>query len=213
MVDTLTRRNWLQLTIRGALAITASGAVLFALFRKRLEAARVQEDVVLEIERIGGVLGYAHEWDNNADRFSGLPTPGPELIRTMTGDHFYLVPDMVMFDEFEGTASDLARLAELTTITQLSVTHGPNVDDALVDILLQLPTLEVVNLYGTSLTLEGLSRLHALPNLRTLHVSHTIRDATEADTLGSLFGDGVVQWSDEPYTRTSELFDTIENGT
>ncbi len=120
---------------------------------------------------------------------------------------------LVMFDEFEGTASDLSRLTELKTITQISVTHGPNVDDALVDILLQLPNLEVVNLYGTSLTLSGLSRLQALPNLRTLHVSHTIHDAAEANTLISLFGDGVVQWNDEPYTRTSELFDTIENGT
>ncbi len=62
----------------------------------------------------------------------------------MTGDHFYLVPNLVMFDEFEGSASDLSRLTELKTITQISVTHGPNVDDALVDILLQLPNLEVV---------------------------------------------------------------------
>ncbi len=94
MANTLTRRNWLQLTIRGALAITAFGAVLIALFRKRLEAARVQEAAVREIERIGGVLGYAHEWDNVADRFSGLPTPGPKFIRAMTGDHFYLVPNL-----------------------------------------------------------------------------------------------------------------------
>ncbi len=70
MGNTLTRRNWLQLTIRGALAITAFGAVLIALFRKRLEAARVQEAAVLEIERIGGVLGYAHEWTMSRIAFS-----------------------------------------------------------------------------------------------------------------------------------------------
>ena len=97
-----------------------------------------------------------------------------------------LQPLLVWLDLGRTAVTDegLEVLREYTAITRLSLDHT-NVGDAVVDVLLALPKLEMVNLFGTKLGDEGLKRLAGHPGLQRLYCAETAVSGDAVDTARS----------------------------
>jgi hypothetical protein len=168
----LDRRHWLRFSIRSLLAATALTALPFSWLRRRMVAARHQSEAVSHLTSLGGSSGYNHEWDDEKDRYSGNPPPGPALLRALLGEHFFLTPALILFSEFNGDPSDLAPIAQLQTVRHLGITDS-DVDDRVVPFLTPLSSLEYLSLYGTHITDNGLQQLSSLSYLRSIVVTKT----------------------------------------
>jgi hypothetical protein len=147
-------------------------AVALYWLRKRLDAAVIQAEAVRKLEAVGASINYRHEWDYSRNRFSGNPPPGGTFLRSILGDHFFLIPDTIILDSFSGESSALAPLGKLSTVTALGLTESAIGDDVL-PIVARISALEELSLYGTEITDEGLLTLAVLPNLRNLTVTNT----------------------------------------
>ena len=80
--------------------------------RNRLDAAASQKETIRQLIAIGANIQYRHEWDYKADRFSNSPPPGGKFLRSILGDHFFLIPDLVLMQKFVGGTGALrSRLA------------------------------------------------------------------------------------------------------
>tara|TARA_R110002049_G_scaffold293556_2_gene478649 strand:+ start:63 stop:653 length:591 start_codon:yes stop_codon:yes gene_type:complete len=194
------------------IAMVALSGTAFWFIRRRWSRTQRQAQLVDEIQGLGGIVGYAHEWDDVAKRGTGRPNTGPVLLRQVLGDHFFLTPTLIMFDESNISIDDLPAINELSFITHLDFSRCPNIDDKIVDVIVQMPHLKVVCLYGTPVSLTALRRLTCLPELQTLHVAHTLLDEESAAELTAEFHEGVVSWNDDPLITTSSIFASLEDG-
>lgn len=141
-------------------------------FRNRLDAAALQKETVRQLTAIGAHIGYRHEWDYKADRFSNSPPPGGKFLRSILGDHFFVIPDIVLMDSFVGGTGTLAPLGNLKTVRLLGLTSSTIGDDE-VTVLTKLTALEDVSLYGTNVTDQELLRLASLPKLKNVVVTNS----------------------------------------
>jgi len=208
----LSRRQLLTFSLRSMIAMVALSGTAFWFIRRRWNRSQRQALLVDEIQRLGGIVGYAHEWDDIADRGTGLPIPGPTLLRQMLGDHFFLTPTLIMFDESNISTDELPAINELSSITHLDFSDCPNINDSIADVIVQLPDIKVISLYGTPISYTALRRFTCLRSLQTLHVPHTLLDSTSAADLTADFDNGIVSWNDDPHVTTSSIFATTENG-
>ncbi|EMI55814.1 hypothetical protein [Rhodopirellula sallentina] len=198
--------------MRALLTTVAASATGFWLVRRRWMESQRQAEIVRRVEELGGVVGYAHEWDNDADRGTGLPTPGPAILRRILGEHFFFTPNIILFDESTVCTNELPAIDELSTLTQVAFTNCVNLDDRIIDVLVQLPDLRVVTLYGTPITYDALFRLKSLPRLEMLHVPHTRLDGKSAAQLSVLFGADTVSWNDDPLITNADIFTRMPDG-
>lgn len=193
------------------IAMVAFSSTAFWFIRQRWSRSQRQAQLVDEIQRHGGIVGYAHEWDDIADCGTGLPIPGPAILRKMLGDHFFLTPTLIMFDESNVSPNALPAINELSTVSHLAFSNCPNIDDDIADLIVQMPSLTYICLYGTPISYSALRRFTCLRSLETLHVPHTLLDKSSAADLAEHFNDGTVSWNDDPLTTTSSIFATIED--
>jgi len=206
------RRQLLTFSLRSMIAMVTLSGTAFWFIRRRWSRSQRQAQLVDEIQCLGGIVGYAHEWDDVADRGTGRPNPGPMLLRQVLGDHFFLTPTLIMFDESNISIDELPAVNELSFVTHLDFSNCPNIDDRIVDVIVQMPNLKVICLYGTPVSYTALRRLTCLPELQTLHVPHTLLDKESAAELTADFDEGVVSWNDDPLITTSSIFATLEDG-
>jgi hypothetical protein len=155
----------------------AISALPFYWLRRRMTIAAKQAEAVRRVEASGGSVGYSHEWDDKTERFSGNSPPGPEVLRSILGEHFFLTPNLILYDEHSGHRPDLEAVSQLTTVQHLAIVDAPIGDDV-VPFVLPLNRLEYLSLYGTQLTDDGLRQLAGLPRLRGITVTNT--DVSEA---------------------------------
>ncbi|MCC9656738.1 hypothetical protein [Rhodopirellula halodulae] len=212
IVAMLPRRQLLKFSLRALLAAVAASGAGFWLVHRRWIRSQRQATLIRRIQQLGGVVGYAHEWDHHTDRGTGFPTPGPVLLRRLLGDHFFLTPDLILFDESSVRPSDLPAINELSTLTHIAFTNCVNLDDRVVDTLVLLPELRVVTLYGSPVSYDGLVRLKSLPRLEMLHVPHTRLDPESADRLRIVFGADIVSWNDDPLITNADIFANTTDG-
>ena len=158
----------------------------------RIRFSRRQAAIVRDLESLGGHIGYEHEWDDRTSRFSGAPKPGNRLLRAVLGDHFFLVPTLLLFSEFNKSVESLACMMELRALTHVGIVDSPNITDPIVDFLIELPNLVDVSLYGTMVTRTGVARLNKLNHLIGLCVSHTLVNQEDLNDLQSLFTNATV---------------------
>ncbi len=208
----LTRRQLLSFSLRTLFAAVALSGGACWLVRRRWLRTQHQAFIVQEVVRLGGVVGYAHEWDDVADRGTGLPIPGSAIMRRILGDHFFLTPTLVMFDESSVSTDDLPPIEELKGIMTVDFSSCPNIGDDVIDVVAQMPNLQVVCFYGTPVSFDALQRLKCLPNLKTLHVPHTRLNRSSADRLSYDFGGDIVSWNDDTYISTSAIVATLQDG-
>jgi hypothetical protein len=131
-----------------------------------------QAIAVRELEALGVSVGYRYEWDYELDRFSGAPAPGPVFLRKVLGEHFFLTPDTIIVNEYNGSSLSLAPIAALKTVTGLGVTDTPIGDDVL-EYFSPLQDLKELSLFGTQITDSGLESLVTLARLRNVTVTKT----------------------------------------
>ena len=208
----VSRRQLLTFSLRSVFAMFALSGTAFWFVRRRWTRSQRQAQLVDEIQRLGGVVGYAHEWDDVADRGTGLPNPGPALLRQMLGDHFFLTPTLIMFDESDVSTDELPEINELPFVTHLDFSHCPNIDDRIADRIVQMPRLKVICLYGSPISFSAMRRFSCLSDLQTLHAPHTLLDKDSAAELTAEFDEGVVSWNDDPIIKTSTIFATLKDG-
>jgi hypothetical protein len=162
----------MQFSMRFLLGAVAVCALPFWWIRRRMVAARIQAEAVHRLESLGGSVGYAHEWDNDKDRYSGNPPPGTPFLRAILGEHFFPTPNVILFSDFNGDPRCLEPISRLPTVRHLGMV-GSAVDDGIVPIIQALPRLEYLSLYGTELTDAGLEQLVSLRSLRSIVVTNT----------------------------------------
>lgn len=168
----MNRRSWMQFSTRFLLGAVVLSALPFWWIRRRMVAARIQEEAIRRLESIGGSVGYAHEWDDDKDRYSGNPHPGTPFLRAVLGDHFFLTPYVILFSDFNGDQSHLEPISRLSTVRHLGIV-GSAVDDGIVPIIQPLNRIEYLSLYGTQITDVGLEQLASLRSLRSIVVTNT----------------------------------------
>lgn len=156
-------------TLLIAIAITA---IPLTWLTRRMLAARVQEEAVNSLLEKGIHIGYRHEWDRVRDCFSNAGPPGPYILRRLLGEHFFLVPDSVIVDDYNRDAAELQPLSKLTSVTGIGIVDSPIGDEVFL-VLRELKNLEDLSLYGTQVTDKGILQLTALPRLINLVVSET----------------------------------------
>ena len=168
----MNRRSWMQFSMRFLLGAVAVCALPVWWIRRRMVAARTQAEAVRRLESLGGSIGYAHEWDDDKDRYSGNSPPGTPFLRAILGEHFFLTPNVILFSDFNGDPHCLEPISRLSTVRHLGIV-GSAVDDGIVPIIQPLTRLEYLSLSGTQLTDAGLERLASLRRLRSIVVTNT----------------------------------------
>ena len=208
----MNRRNLLAYSLRTLFVVTTSSAFFLGWLRTRVTAANRQRDLVQQIERLGGHVGYRHEWDDKTNRVSKNGMPGPAMLRNFFGDHFFLTPSLILFSEFQGTDEDLEPIRHLKTVTHVGIVDSPNVRDGVIDWLIQLPKLNDLSLYGTNVGSEAILRLSSLRELTGICVSHTLVDPIDLSRLQKVFADCTIYLDNtEPRVSMSDILAIIDD--
>ena len=194
--EVISRRTWLRFSLRTTLAAMSFAGIGLYWLRNRIDAAASQKEAIRQLKAIGANVGYRHEWDYEADRFSNSPPPGGKFLRSILGDHFFLIPDIVLVENFVGGTGTLAPLGKLNTVKTLAITNSTIGDDE-VTILTTLTGLQELNLYGTNITDRGLLRLARLRKLSNLIVTNSKVTEAGAAKFKELRPDCKLHYGDE----------------
>ncbi len=160
------KRRWFQFSLRTLLVLVAVVAVWLAL---TVHSARKQREAVAAIEALGGHVVYEHE---RIRRFPGLvqgspqepPGPGPEWLRELVGEEYFVTVVGVFLHETQITDSGLEHLKGLTSLQELQL-DSTKVTDTGLEHLKSLKSLHYLHLDSTNVTDEGVKKLQkALPN-------------------------------------------------
>jgi hypothetical protein len=169
-----TEKRWrlpLRFGLRLALAAVLIVAIGFAVVAHYARRAAAQRAVVVELERVGGMVSYAHV----ADEY-GNPID-PSWFRRLVGNDFLGKVDGLWFPR-KGTKDtvlrdeDFERIAQLPDLRFLSLNRTTTNDHHL-SLLVGLQDLESLVLRDTQITDDGLRHLHELPRLRWLILDGT----------------------------------------
>jgi hypothetical protein len=191
----MNRRSWMQFSTRFLLSAVVLSALPFWWIRRRMVAARIQEEAIRRLESLGGSVGYAHEWDDDKDRYSGSRHPGTPFLRAVLGDHFFLTPNVILFSDFNGDQRHLEPISRLSTVRHLGIVASA-VDDGIVPIIQPLNRIEYLSLYGTQITDVGLEQLASLRSLRSIVVTNTKVTEAGRQRFASLCPQCVIYFED-----------------
>ena len=206
----MNRRSWMQFSMRFLLGLIVVASLPFWWIRRRMVAARIQGEAVRQLESLGGSLGYAHEWDDDRERYSGNPPPGTPVLRAILGEHFFLTPNVILFSEFKGDPSCLEPISRLSTVRHLGIS-GSTVDDRVVPFIQPLSRLEYLSLYGTRITDEALDQLVSLRRLRSIVVTNTKVTETARRRFASLCPQCVIYFEDDTTAANAATFEQPPN--
>jgi len=123
-----------------------------------MKRAREQREVVEEIAKLGGKVGYDYEHDSPPIAAEPI---GPWL-RKLFGDDFFINAAKAELDD----DAQMERLKGLPKLQQLRLA-GPQITDAGLQHLEGLTQLQYLRVTGTRITNQGVKKLwQALPNCR-----------------------------------------------
>jgi hypothetical protein len=131
-----------------------------------------QHSAISQIEALGGIVGFQHEWDSSRKCKSGLEAPGPHWIRRVLGNNFFAVVRAVIFDSAHISTSTFGLVRHLKTLKELGVVDC-TLDSNSLSQLGGVPNLSYLSLCGTPLNEIDVESLKELKRLRTLVVTGT----------------------------------------
>ncbi len=156
--------RWLQFSVRTlllAMLALSLGTIWWA------HSAKTQKNAVASILKMGGSVGYAHEYDAAGNFDTKAQPPGPTWLRDLLGiDYFSRVRHVTLVGDSFADA-ELQCLESLPDLRTLLV-GGPRVTDAGLVHLKHSHRLEELQLSGPGITDAGLTNLQSLRELRTL---------------------------------------------
>jgi Leucine Rich repeat len=143
MPDRTQPKSWrrrLRLSVRGlmVLVLILGGGLGWFIYR-----ARVQQEAVAAIQRVGGGIAYSWQWSSGAPVFPPPKPPWPIWVRRILGPDF------------------------LDTVAYVRL-QGNQCDDEALRAACRLPWLEELIVVDTSVTDSGAENLRQLKNLRSL---------------------------------------------
>ena len=147
-----------QLGLKTLLGLVMMVALAMSFFPLYLRATR-QRDAVTTLLATGSEIRYAYEFDADGNEIPNPEMPGPEWLRELIGDHWFVTPL-----ELKGNKVDTQTLTALTTLQKLDINHR-NVDLRFLAELQQLKSLKL-NCY-----LNHTAPLAKLKNLESLEVN------------------------------------------
>ena len=157
------KRRWLQFSLRTLLVAVAVLAVLLGLTTDR---ARRQRAAVRRTRELGGDIRYEYE-----NQKGGQP-PGPEWLRRLLGDEYFLTVIGIAFGTRYLTDDDLEYFKVLTDLRVLRLRNA-QVTDAGLEKLKGFTKLTDLELSATQITDHGLVHLQGLLNLESLKLDDT----------------------------------------
>jgi Leucine Rich repeat len=186
------KRRWFQFSLR-ALMIFVICVIPCALLRNKVERKRREMQAVYAITNLGGHVGFDYQ-GGDVNR-----PPGPEWLRWLLGQDFFVEVDFVFFDrpiadtelenvkgfsqlksldvEFANvTDAGLVNIKGLTKLQKLALGGRfgiTRITDAGLENLKELTALQDLDLKGTKITDAGLKHLRGLTQLKKLDVADT----------------------------------------
>jgi hypothetical protein len=164
-------RPWLRLSLRGLMLLILFSAVWLGWIVHR---SHVQHDAVAAIQNAGGVAMYDWEWQNNMPVSNGKPWAPKWLVDRLGVDYFgHIVFVQVYPDHGRADAEQvLSRIGHLGRLEILNL-FGPSVTDTRLNCVSGLANLKEMKLNGTQVGGSGLKHLKGLSRLRVLRFEDT----------------------------------------
>ena len=170
-IASLLFRSRFQFGIRSLLVLVVVVAIPFSWLAVEMKAAKMQWEVVGEIEKGGcGIVQYDYEFDASDEYMPGGEPPGPSWLRNLLGDDF--LSHVRHVGRGPGSDATWAHFKELPQLSELNLNYT-NVTDAELEHLRGLPHLQRLYLDGTRVTDAGLKHLNGLTQLRELNLGST----------------------------------------
>ncbi len=144
--------------------IMATGGTFLVM---ELGRARVQEQAVREVNRLGGAVYYAHSNQASDRLHPEARSIIPLWIRQRTAAHFLTYAEEALFSSSSIQDDDLRHLAGLSSLKKLTFVTG-NITDAGLRHLEQLDSLTELTLSHTQVGsggMQSLAKLHCLESL------------------------------------------------
>jgi hypothetical protein len=158
-----------QYSLLSLLGLMVAVALAFAWLATEMKAAAKQQDVVAEIKKLGGGVGYDYQCGPGG---TAPKPPEPAWLRRLLGDDLLVNVVEVGLANSEISDADLERLKGLPQLQPLWL-NGRKVTDAGLKHLEGLSKLQDLDLNGSKVTDAGLERLKGLTQLRVLGLGYT----------------------------------------
>ena len=142
--------------------------VLFAWIAKRLNHARHQSQMIAEVLKVAGTVGF--DYQLGYQTYLGPPNltavpPGPAWLRAIIGDEPFRSPIALYLRGDTITDAFIAKhLAKFTELKVLSI-ESPNVTDKALSHVARLHSLEALDLNCPQVTPAGIRQLNELAKL------------------------------------------------
>jgi hypothetical protein len=155
------KRRWFQFSLRTLLLFVTVFAIWFGTLAKR---ANDQRNAVRELRTSGVEIIYEHQLRENALR-DDAPIPGPEWLRRILGDDYFVTAVGGRFAYPEPNVNGLAAFPHVKVI----VIDARCSDDVLGHVG-EFNGLEMLFVRGPGVSDKGLAQLGSFRNLKTLVV-------------------------------------------
>lgn len=181
-----------RFSLRLLLLLVAANAVFFAWRGHRIKVANEIEKAVEAFQADGGSVFYSWDYDEKGrfrpdyphgewaaperewtSRLIGLgESYCPQRAKFLVTDRWWLNPAHAGPGPY-GSNDALRQLAYMPRLIMVGLAGAKWVNDESIDILLRIPRLEVIDLYGTDISDIGLLKLARLKNLRAIDIRGT----------------------------------------
>ena len=167
-------RSWwqsLRISLRGLMILILVSGVWLGWIVHR---AQVQHDAVAAIQKAAGVAFYDWEWQNNSPVSNGKPSAPKRLVDRLGVDYFGHVVFVQLYPD-RGPADAEQVLSHIGRLGQLEILNlfGPSVTDARLTCLDGLTSLQELKLNHAQVGGSGLGHLKGLTRLRVLRFEDT----------------------------------------
>ncbi|PQO36577.1 hypothetical protein [Blastopirellula marina] len=150
----VSRRRWLSFSIRGMLLLILVISVPLAWIGRDLWQSRLEEAVVLRVNRNYGSVTYDYQEEN---LFIPSEPPGNRLLRSIFGNHLYArVVSIVALNPLGNDT--IVKFPDLRSLETLQL-GSETLDDEAIEALVQIPKLQRLILKNTEITPQQLHRL------------------------------------------------------
>lgn len=168
--------------------------------------APADTSVIQKLNRAGvALLPVSRESNYLAANFITVGSQAPSLINELLPLKKQLVS--LKLDGAELHDSTMNKVAQLTALRRLQISHTPITDDG-IKYLANLAELRSLNLVDTRVTAKGLAALKNNKNIKNIYVYQTGISAAEAAELKSLFPKSELEFGN--YTVPTLQTDTTE---
>lgn len=161
------KHRWFQYNLRTLLVVTVLASIGMSWLAVMVERARRQGEALTVIKRLGGHVTYDFQYDASGMYLPQAKPPGPVWLRSILGDDLFEKAICVDLSSPQVADANLQVLEQLPHVEVLSL--GPNVTDSGLQHVKRLARLRSLSIYyDNEVTDAGLENLKGLTRLRRI---------------------------------------------